>query len=111
MEDFAGSSNWTGDGTVLCSGERLGVSCHISLCTPRPSKGLLQSVSLLNAHLPSIRNLMIRGFPGGSLVESACQCRRCRFNLWVEKIPWRSEWQPTPVFLKILENSISWETP
>ena len=70
MEDFAGSSNWTGDGTVLCSGERLGVSCHISLCTPRPSKGLLQSVSLLNAHLPSIRNLMIRGFPGGSLVKS-----------------------------------------
>ena len=31
--------------------------------------------------------------------ESAFQCRRCRFNLWVEKIPWRWKWQPTPVFL------------
>ena len=34
--------------------------------------------------------------------ESICQCRRhrrCRFNLWVRKIPWRRKWQPTPVFL------------
>ena len=41
-------------------------------------------------------------FPGGSAVESACQCRRCRrcgFDPWVRKIPWRRKWQPTPVFL------------
>ena len=25
--------------------------------------------------------------------------RRCSFYLWVGKIPWRSAWQPTPVFL------------
>ena len=25
--------------------------------------------------------------------------RRCRFNPWVGKIPWRRKWQPTPVFL------------
>ena len=31
--------------------------------------------------------------------ESACQCRRHGFNPWVEKIPWRRKWQPTPVFL------------
>ena len=31
--------------------------------------------------------------------ESACQCRRCGFNPWVGKIPWRRQWQPTPVFL------------
>ena len=31
--------------------------------------------------------------------ESACQCRRHSFNLWVRKIPWRRKWQPTPVFL------------
>ena len=24
---------------------------------------------------------------------------RCRFCPWVWKIPWRREWQPTPVFL------------
>ena len=31
-----------------------------------------------------------------------CQCRRykrCGFNPWIEKIPWRRAWQPTPVFL------------
>ena len=30
--------------------------------------------------------------------ESACQCRRHRFNPWVAKIPWRRIWQPTAVF-------------
>ena len=25
--------------------------------------------------------------------------RRCRFNVWVKKIPSRGTWQPTPVFL------------
>ena len=29
---------------------------------------------------------------------SACQCRRCGFDPWVGKIPWRRKWQPTPVF-------------
>ena len=28
--------------------------------------------------------------------ESTCQCRRCRFNPWVGKIPWSRKWQPTP---------------
>ena len=27
------------------------------------------------------------------------QCRRPGFDPWVRKIPWRREWQPTPVFL------------
>ena len=42
-------------------------------------------------------------FPDGTRgKEPACQFRRlkrCRFNLWVEKILWRWAWQPTPVFL------------
>ena len=29
--------------------------------------------------------------------ESACQCRRFRFDPWVGKIPWRRAWQPIPV--------------
>ena len=28
-----------------------------------------------------------------------CQCRRCRFDPWVGKIPCRRKWQCTPVFL------------
>ena len=34
--------------------------------------------------------------------EPSCQCRRhkrCEFDPWVGKIPWRRAWQPTPVFL------------
>ena len=33
---------------------------------------------------------------------SACQCRRhrrCGFDPWIGKIPWRRKWQPIPVFL------------
>ena len=30
----------------------------------------------------------MKGFPGGSAVKNTpCQCRRCRFNRWVRKIP------------------------
>ena len=31
--------------------------------------------------------------------ESACQCRRHRFDPWVGKIPWRRKRQPTSVYL------------
>ena len=34
--------------------------------------------------------------------QSMCQCRRykrCKFDLWIGKIPWRKAWQPIPVFL------------
>ena len=45
-----------------------------------------------------------QGESGGWLSgkEPACQCRRCKrceFDPWVRKIPWRRAWQPTPVFL------------
>jgi len=31
--------------------------------------------------------------------KSACQCRRCRFDLWVGNIHQRRKWQSTPGFL------------
>ena len=40
------------------------------------------------------------GFPKwGSGKESACRCRRLRFNPWVRKSPWCRKWQLTPEFL------------
>ena len=43
------------------------------------------------------------GLPGWlSGKESACQSRilkRCGFDPWIRKIPWRRKWEPTPVFL------------
>ena len=45
-------------------------------------------------------DISLGGFPGDSRSkESACQCRRHRFDPWVRKIPWRRKWQSTPVFL------------
>ena len=42
----------------------------------------------------------LAGFPGGaSGKEPACQCRRCGFDPWVGKIPWRRALQSTLVFL------------
>ena len=45
----------------------------------------------------------IWSFPGGSVVKNplanATDNRRRGFDLWVEKIPWRGNWQPTPIFL------------
>jgi len=42
------------------------------------------------------------GFSGGSAVKNVLAMRRhrrCGFNPWVGKIPWRRKWQPTPGFL------------
>jgi len=52
----------------------------------------------------------LQGFPGGK--ESACQCRRCRFDPWVGRISWRRKWQPTAVFLpgKSLDRGVWWTT-
>ena len=45
---------------------------------------------------------IVSDFPGAYSKELACQSRgrkRCKFDPWVWKIPWRRAWQPTPVFL------------
>ena len=45
----------------------------------------------------------VPGYPGGTNnKEPACQCRRhkrCEFDPWVRKIPWRRSWLPILVFL------------
>ena len=43
-----------------------------------------------------------KGFPGGTWWRIYLQCRRhkrCRFDPWVGKIPWRRKWQRTPILL------------
>ena len=94
-------------GHQVC-GSPLPHTSHIILC--RNQLGVLQfnSVLALTAwnsirfHRFKAQSLKMR-FPGGSDgKESACQCRRCRrcgFDPWVGKIPWRRAWQTTPAFL------------
>ena len=65
--------------------------------------GIDQRNDLLRLFFSSMSAKTVLSFPGGtSGKESTCQarrCRRCGFNPWVRKIPWRRKWQPTPVFL------------
>ena len=67
--------------------------------------GLVSSLS----SIPRVINVYLNNIPTlcrlprcASGKEPTCQCRRqkrCRFDPWVGKIPWRRTLQPTPVFL------------
>ena len=60
--------------------------------------------------LLAVLSLSLPGSTSGE--EFVCHCRRCQrrgFDHWIRKIPWRREWQPTPVFLP--EESHSSEEP
>ena len=48
-----------------------------------------------------LRHSSTPGFPcGASDQESTCNAgKRCGFDPWTRKIPWRRAWQPTPVFM------------
>ena len=51
--------------------------------------------------LPSMGSHRV-GHDWSDLAAAAAACRRCKrhgFDSWVGKIPWRREWQPSPVFL------------
>ena len=70
---------------------RLLLTFHCKYCGKKPVNiSCHRSYSLQTGIHP------LSGFPGGK--ESACECRRHRFNPWIRKTLWR-EWQPTPVFL------------
>ena len=44
------------------------------------------------------------------LVRICLQCRRPGFDLWVGKVPWRREWQPTAAFLGFPDGSAGKES-
>ena len=70
---------------------------YIYIYIPQLSLGKIHHLSFSFSHRGDM------GFPGGtSGKESTCQCKkhkRCRFSLWVGKIPWRRVWKPTPIIL------------
>ena len=63
----------------------------------------ISSVTTVLKSLVKLMRVIILGFSGGaSGKEPTCLCRRhkrCLFDPWVGKIPWRRAWKSTPVFL------------
>ena len=50
-----------------------------------------------------VKHFKILGYLGGAVVKNppanAEDAKRCWFNPWLGKIPWRRIWQPAPIFL------------
>ena len=83
-----------------------------SLCSRQYCSVIISFQGAMFERFSSVFSIMLTlGFPGGSAVknplamqETTCnagdhlQQRRCRFNLWVKKIPWRRKRQPSPIF-------------
>ena len=70
------------------------------------STSTLPSVSLTHSGVPFISPMFINPRICSSEAtqmaqwwESVCWCRRCGFDPWVGKIPWRRKCQPTQAFL------------
>ena len=82
-------------------GKNTGVGCHTLLQGIFPTQEL--NPGLLHCRQFSAIWATREAPPGGaSGKEPTCQCRRgkrCGFDPWVRKIPWRRAWQPTPIFL------------
>ena len=83
------------------NGHEFGVNSGSWWWTGRP--GMLQSMGSQRVGHDWATELTEPGFPGcSSSKASACKCRRPKrlgFDPWIRKIPWRSTWLPTPVFL------------
>ena len=92
--------------TLLCyssPSKRIYVECWTKDCLafvlqakestkmPREETSSDQFIWLLNV------NFVLPRWHSGK--ESACRCRRSRFDPWVRQIPWSRKWQPTLVFL------------
>ena len=67
------------------------------MCTLRYSQAVCSS-SILKTEVP-LRHMSPDTQADYSYPLYPVICRRLGFNPWVGKIPWRREWQPTPVFL------------
>ena len=83
--------------------------CPASFCSTRPNLPVSPCISwLLTFALIIPEGTYFLQFSVGILSpkdnqqEPSCQCRRgkrCRFDCWVGKIPWRRKWQLSLIFL------------
>ena len=86
-------------------------SSHLILCCPLlllpsipPSIWVFSNESTLCMRWPtywsfSFNIIPSKEIPGLISFRMAVQCRRPRFDPWIEKLPWRRAWKTTSVFL------------
>ena len=88
---------------IHCTAREVSLGCTVEWPRENPSWSPFFHLYLVPYMWIQRRQDYRRGFPGGtSGKELTCQCRRhkrCRFDPWVGKIPWKRAWQPTSVFL------------
>ena len=96
------------DFIFLCSKITADGDCghEIKRCLLLGRKAMAKLASILKSKditlLTKVHEVKVKGFPDGPSKEHAFQCRkykRCGFDPWVGRFPWRKAWQPTPVFL------------
>ena len=86
------------------------MSTKAAICKPRSeapeetraADTLIPTPSLQDGEKTHFCCVSRQGFPVGSVVRNLLAIEETRemwFRPWVENIPWRREWQPSPVFL------------
>ena len=91
---FQGSQVWSGDSEGP-QGIYEGPTFYIDLCEDGFSSNTLKQHIASNWGLPRCCS---------GLKKICHQCRRCKFNPRIGKIPWSRKWQPVPVIL-------AWNSP
>ena len=72
-------------------------SCMAHVWYGLDHSGVCLYSELLSTRIPASPILRFPEWLGAK--ESTFQCRRCRFDPWVGKSPWRRKLQPIPVFM------------
>ena len=80
----------------LNSLQKCGMSFRVRLCTGEKNKLVKDTKCSLDLQRTILKAGLLWWL---SDKESACKCKRRRFDCWVGKIPWKRKWQATPVFL------------
>ena len=76
--------------------QKRSMSFHVRLCTGKKNKLVKNTKCSLDLQRTILKAGLLWWL---SDKEFACKCKRHRFACWVGKIPWKRQWQPTPVFL------------
>ena len=82
----------------LCFSMTTACTRHLVLPWHQPQLSNLQPCLASSLSIP-LQSLCVKHLRCGKEPAYQCRsCKRCGFDPWVRKIPWRNKWQPIPVF-------------